>query len=153
MLRKCADPYLAMLIYRSTPLQNGYSSGELLVGRKLCTTLHILPNQLEPSKPDYSLLQKRESDVRTKQQQHFNSCHRSRQLVELYPGDSVYVNDGTISAEGKVVQQVAPRSYQVNTSHGSLRRNCKHLQLLPISNKVEVTRSGRVSRKPLQYRL
>ena len=41
----------------------------------------------------------RESDVRTKQQQNFNSRHRSRQLVELYPGDSVYVNDGTISVE------------------------------------------------------
>ena len=153
MLRKCTDPYLAMLIYRSTPLQNGYSPGELLMGRKLHTTLPILPNQLEPLKPDYSLLQKRESDVRTKQQQHFNSHHCSRQLVELYPGDSVYVNDGTISAEGKVVQQVVPRSYQVNTSHGSLRRNCKHLQLPPISDKVEVIRSGRVSRKPLRYRL
>ena len=58
MLRKCADPYLAMLIYRSTPLQNGYSPGELLMGRKLRTTLPILPNQLEPSTPDYSLLQK-----------------------------------------------------------------------------------------------
>ena len=77
------------------------------MGRKLRTTLPILPNQLEPSTPDYSLLQKRESDVRTKQQQYFNSRHRSRQLVELYPGDSVYVNDGTISAEGEVVQQVA----------------------------------------------
>ena len=153
MLRKCADPYLAMLIYRSTPLQNGYSPGELLMGRKLRTTLPILPNQLEPSTPDYSLLQKRESDVRTKEQQYFNSRHRSRQLVELYPGDSVYVDDGTISAEGEVVQQVAPRSYQVNTSHGSLRRNRKHLQLLPTPDKVQVTRSGRVSRKSLQYRL
>ena len=152
MLSKCNDPYLAMLIYRSTPLQNGFSPGELLMGRKL-RTIPILPNQLEPSTPDHSWLQKKESDVRTKQQQNFNSRHRSRQLVELFPGDSVYVNDGTISAEDEVVQQVAPRSYKVNTSHGPLRRNRRHLQLLPTFDKVQVTRSGRVSRKPLQYRL
>ena len=43
----------------------------------------------------------------------------------------MYVSDGIISAEGEVVQQVAPRSYQVNTPHGPLRKNRKHFHLLP----------------------
>ena len=42
MLKKCDDPYLAMLIYKPTPLYNGFSLGELLAGRKLRTTLPML---------------------------------------------------------------------------------------------------------------
>ena len=39
LLKKNADPYLALLMYRSSPLQNGLSPSELLMGRKLKTTL------------------------------------------------------------------------------------------------------------------
>ena len=35
LLNKSDDPYLAILAYRSTPLENGYSPAELLMGRKL----------------------------------------------------------------------------------------------------------------------
>ena len=38
-LNKSDDPYLAILIYRLTPLENGYSPAELLMGRKLRTTI------------------------------------------------------------------------------------------------------------------
>ena len=34
MLEKCEDPYLGLLSYRSTPLNNGYSPAELIMGRK-----------------------------------------------------------------------------------------------------------------------
>ena len=36
LLKKNEDPYLAMLVYRSTPFENGYS---LLMGCKLRTTV------------------------------------------------------------------------------------------------------------------
>ena len=32
LLKKNDDPYLAMLVYRATPLKNGYSPAELLMG-------------------------------------------------------------------------------------------------------------------------
>ena len=35
LLRKNEDPYPALLAYRSTPLQNGFSPSELLMGRRL----------------------------------------------------------------------------------------------------------------------
>ena len=38
-LEKNSDLYMAMLAYRSTPLENGHSPAELLMGRKLRTTL------------------------------------------------------------------------------------------------------------------
>ena len=35
ILKKCDDPYLAVLMYRSMPLLNGFRPAELLVGHKL----------------------------------------------------------------------------------------------------------------------
>ena len=49
LLKKSNDPYLAMLSYCSTPLQNGYSPAELFMGHKLRTTLPSLPNILKPN--------------------------------------------------------------------------------------------------------
>ena len=39
LLKKYSDPYLALLSYRSTPLQNGYSPSELLMSRTLRSTI------------------------------------------------------------------------------------------------------------------
>ena len=42
LLNKNDDPHLALLAYRSTPLANGYSPAENLMGRKLRTTVPII---------------------------------------------------------------------------------------------------------------
>ena len=84
----------------------------------------------------------------------FDSHHHSKELVHLLPGDDVYLNDGLITTEGQVVQQVAPRSYHVSTSHGSLRRNRRHLHLLPTSDDnvtITRTRTARISKQPLRF--
>ena len=43
LLKKADDPLLALLAYRSTPLKNGYSPAELLMCRRLCTTVPVVP--------------------------------------------------------------------------------------------------------------
>ena len=46
------DPFIAFLNYRSSPLENGYSPAELLVGRKLKTKLLVALEDLKPSLTD-----------------------------------------------------------------------------------------------------
>ena len=48
LIVKSEDPYLALLSYRSTPLENGYTPAELLMGRKLRSTLPLAPEKLTP---------------------------------------------------------------------------------------------------------
>lgn len=45
-LRKNEDIFNALLTYRSTPLQNGLSPSELLMGRRLRTQLPVHPRNL-----------------------------------------------------------------------------------------------------------
>ena len=48
LLSKSEDPYSALLAYHTSPLENGYSPAELLMGRKLRTTVPIISKQLVP---------------------------------------------------------------------------------------------------------
>ena len=48
LLEKGDDPYIALMAYRSTPLENG-SPSELLMGRKLRTTIPMITEQLLPT--------------------------------------------------------------------------------------------------------
>ena len=60
LLKKESDPYLALLSYRATPLQTGYSPSELLMGRKLRTTVPTIRRQLIPNVPDSAVVRKRD---------------------------------------------------------------------------------------------
>ena len=60
LLEKSDDPYVALMSYRSTPLENGYSPAELLMGRKLRTTIPTITEQLLPSIPPKSVVKEKE---------------------------------------------------------------------------------------------
>ena len=60
MLEKATDPYIALLSYRTTPLANGYSPGELLMNRKLRPTVPMIAKQYMPKVPCCSQLQYKE---------------------------------------------------------------------------------------------
>ena len=48
LLKKSADPYNALLSYRATLLECGYSPSQLLMGRQLRTKIPVVPSTLEP---------------------------------------------------------------------------------------------------------
>ena len=123
ILKKNGDQYLALLTHHTTPLSNGLSPCELLMGRKLRTTLPILPRKLIPGVETSELerVRERENHQRTKQQQNFNRRHRAKLLPKLNPGDEVWIHD--MDREATVVYPEHEHSYTVATESGNVRRN------------------------------
>lgn len=124
LLRKNDDFYSALLTYRSTPLQNGLSPSELLMGRRLRTQLPIHPNNLYPNVQlkERQTVETKEKSYRSNQQLSFNKRHRAVALPTLHPGDHVWVRDQ--DRHGLILGNTEqPRSYLVDTNKGTLRRN------------------------------
>ena len=119
LLSKNDDPLLALLTYRSTPLQNGYNPTKLLMGRQLRTTLPAISKTLQPKLLNKRNLQCKEEDVRDKRQVHYNHCHRARDLKSLLPRETVWVPDR--DAEGTVVEESSTRFYTVQTPNGQFQ--------------------------------
>ena len=129
VLKKAEDPYAALLAYRSTPLECGYSPAELLMNRRLRTTVPMIPTQLIPHVPDYSTLRQKEKEIKMRQKSNFDSRHKACDLEPLIPGEQVWVTDQ--QKQATVIQQTSPRSYQISTPSGTLRRNRRHLNPIP----------------------
>ena len=68
------DMYMAMLAYRLTPLKNGLSPAELLMGRKLRTTVPEIPQQLNPKLPNMAQLRRRERREKQRELQKTSPC-------------------------------------------------------------------------------
>ena len=137
LLKKSDDPYLAILTYRSTPLENGYSPAELLMGRKLRTTIPTTLQTMKPQLPKMSQLQNREKKIKKRQQQNFNRRHKATNLKPLSKGDTVWLPDR--KCKGTVTQNYALKSHVVQTNEQGTNRhaqNCKMLLPLPSVEKT-----------------
>lgn len=132
LLNKEKDPYLAILSYRSTPLQNGFTPSELLMNRKLRTTVPITRGQRKPKVPDQQSLRAREEEIKRNQKKNFDSRCGVRDLPKLEEGDLVWIPDR--QTEAVVQEEVAPRSYNVSTPDGTVRRNRRDLVQMPENN-------------------
>ena len=100
----------------STPLQNGFTPLELLMSRKLRTTVPIPREQRKPSVPDLESLRAREEEIKKSQKRNFDIRHRVRDLPKLEEGELVWIPDRR--SEAVVQEEVAPRSYTVSTPDG-----------------------------------
>uniref|UniRef100_A0A3B1JHU7 Integrase catalytic domain-containing protein n=1 Tax=Astyanax mexicanus TaxID=7994 RepID=A0A3B1JHU7_ASTMX len=117
-----ADPYLALLSYRASPLEHGMSPAELLMRRKLRTTLPYIAGQ----KQSRYLKQKIE---RLRRRQKVNYDRSARALKPLARYDTVRIGDASNwNTKATVLDEVGPRSYTVRTEDGQiLRRNRRSL--------------------------
>ena len=125
LLHKATDPYQALLAYRSTPTAVGYAPSELLMNRKLRTTVPISRDLRVPAVPDYTAIAEKDKREKERQAKNFNARHAVRELPALLPGDEVCVRDR--EETGTIMSETTPRSYLVQTPEGTFRRNRRHV--------------------------
>ena len=122
LLKKASDPYMALLCYRTTPLNNGSSPAQLLMGRQLRSNLPMIPSQLQPSWPDLQHVRQREEVYKSNMKEHYDRHRGARRLKRLLEGDKVYIPD--MKSSGTVTGSTEqPRSYTVATPTAEIRRN------------------------------
>ena len=125
-LLKAEDPYLALLNYRATPLQCGFSPAEMSMGRHLRTRVRAVPASLAPDWPRLSDMKLVNANHKEVQKKMFDRQHRATPLPTLSPGEPVWIKE-PVEVEAEVVRPIGPRSYAVRTPSGLLRRNRRHL--------------------------
>ena len=150
LLKKGEDPYKALMAYRATPLAQGASPAQLLMGRNIRTPLPVSQEKLEPKWPDLQAFKEKDREMKEKQASWFNKRHRTQQRQELRPGQRVWVKNteqpGVITGPAQT-----PRSYNIELPSGSLRRNRSHLRVIPET--PTSTRSGRMIKRPVRMDL
>ena len=123
------DPYLTLLDWRNTPTEGLDSSpAQRLMGRRTRTLLPTSTGLLKPKLP------KSAKDLVTKKrekQAHFYN-NGVKQLKELKPGDIVRIKPDPkdrkkLWKKATCLQEVAPRSYEVDLEGTGYRTNWKDL--------------------------
>ena len=130
LVKKEDDMYLAILAYRMTPTEIGYSPAEFLMNRKLCITVPMLPELRKPTVIDPSLVAQKDANLKIRQKYNFDGWHGTRELSQLHAGDNVWASDRQSSAIVMYTEESTPRSYTVVTGDGTFRRNRRHLLTL-----------------------
>ena len=133
LLKRSRDPHLALLSYRSTPLPwCNLSPSELLMGRRLRTTLPQTTRQLIPLWPYLSEFKQADLQHKERTKEDFDRRHRVRDLPDLSDDQEVWVSTPDGPVPGTVVSPArTPRSYVVETRAGEVRRNRRQLRVVP----------------------
>ena len=139
LLKKSEDPFLALLSYRATPLPwCNISPAELLMGRRLRTTVPQTDDQLIPKWPYLPQFKRENQSFKEQQAKNFDLRHRTQELLPIPEDSAVWVNTEGGPVPGTVTSPAStPRSYIVNTGSGEIRRNRSHLRVIPSSSETD----------------
>jgi hypothetical protein len=168
LLKKSKDPYISLMAYRDTPLENGYSPAELLFGKKDSNDSSSCITALVPTLPYLVAVREREERIKKRQKKNYDFRHKVKTLQQLEPDCPVWIRDRKES--GTIIKKFeTPRSYVVKTPTTTVRQNRRHLiedpsknsreeqqettsttsgTAVPENNPGYYTRSGRLSAPP-----
>ena len=90
-LEKEKDPAKALVSYKASPLENGYSPAQMLFGRKIRTTVPVFPDQLKPSWPGLQELREHEQESKIVQTKRYYVTHRCTELPAPKPGGGLWI--------------------------------------------------------------
>ena len=124
LLKKEEDPYLALLNYRSTPLESGKSPAELMLNRKIRNRIPLFRRE----KKDQTF-RKRDKQAKMRQKRNFDQRHRVKKLPSLKPGQPVWIKTPKTTEAIVLPTPASSRSVNVKTETGVTRRNRSHLRL------------------------
>ena len=118
------DPYLGLLEYRNTPIDDVGSPAQLLMSRRLRSIIPTTNAQLQP----------KVLDPHKVKEKHYFDQH-AKHLPTLEKGDRIRVQMGSHWKAGVVTEHAGtPRSYKIRTDEGrEYRRNRRVLMKSPES--------------------
>ena len=128
LLVKAKDPYKALLDYRNSPLDTGFSPAQLFLGRQLKTTL---PTTSKLLKPGHGNSKERHAETVSRQQKQkfYFDKKASGNLSTFQAGDPVMMKFGDTWKRAEVVTpHSTPRSYVVRDERKQYRRNRRMLR-------------------------
>ena len=133
LLKQSTDPYLALLIYRATPLLGcNLSPAELSMGSHLRTLVPQTDVLLIPQWTYLDNFQKRNRIEKASQIKHYNAAHCVKTHPDIPDNPPVWITTEGGPVEGIVVSQAdRPRSYVVETPTGRVERNRYNIRVKP----------------------
>ena len=155
LLKNTDDPPLALLSYRATPFPwCGRSPAELLMGRKIRTTLPQSTASLVPQWQYLAEFKAANDKFKDQQKRYYDDRHCVRSLPHIPDDTDVWITTNGQTTPGRTIRRAdAPRSYIVQTRSGELRRNRSQLNVNPST--VTETHSATTctnSRSPIMTR-
>ena len=138
LMKKAGDPHLALLTYRSTPLPwCGLSPTQLLMGRRVRSNLPQVKQQLVPQWTYLPRFRHLNNEFKRKQVRVYNRRHRAHPLSTVPDNAEVWIASDNKKTPGTVTRPAGtPTSYWVETPAGHLRRNRRHIIVLPKDTEV-----------------
>ena len=124
------NPALALLSYRSTPLEiTGFSPAQLMMGRNLRTRLPISDYELTPKWPEFDVVKENDEQAKLKNEQNFNRTFGARKLPEIQPNSKVRIklpSEKVWSDKKQISDKLSDRQYLI--------RNRRFLQSCPVTD-------------------
>ena len=152
LLRNAIDPFLALLSYQATPLPwCARSTAELLMGWRIRTTLPQTPESLVPQWPYLRDFRERNNQFKNTQKADCDRRHRVHNLPPIPHETDVYVHTNGNCTMGRTIARAdTPRSFNVHTSNGDIRRNRSHLNIDPSGTRMQIAATQ--DRSPIMTR-